>query len=287
MSIFVNKKTRLLVQGITGNEGLFHAQQMLAYGTKIVAGVTPGKGGEWVLGDKVPVFDSCRAAVDATGANVTVIFVPSRGAPDAMFEAADAGIPLIVCITEGVPVQDMMRVREYLDQKQVRLLGPNCPGLLTPGETKVGIIPNNIAIPGNVGVVSRSGTLTYEVLYALKQKNMGVTTCVGIGGDPINGTNFIDCLDLFEADPRTEMVVMIGEIGGIDEEKAAQFIASNMTKPVVSFIAGQTAPPGKRMGHAGAIIEGGAGTAADKVKALEAAGVKVARYPEEIPSLLE
>jgi succinyl-CoA synthetase alpha subunit len=287
MSIFVDKKTRLLVQGITGNEGLFHARQMMEYGTKVVAGVTPGKGGEWVLGDKVPVFDSCRAAVDATGANVTVIFVPSRGAPDAMFEAADAGIPLIVCITEGVPVQDMMRVREYLDQKHVRLLGPNCPGLLTPGETKVGIIPNNIAIPGNVGVISRSGTLTYEVLYALKQKNMGVTTCVGIGGDPINGTNFIDCLDLFEADPRTEMVVMIGEIGGTDEEKAAQFIAANMTKPVVSFIAGQTAPPGKRMGHAGAIIEGGAGTAADKVKALEAAGVKVARYPEEIPSLLE
>jgi succinyl-CoA synthetase alpha subunit len=287
MSIFVDKKTRLLVQGITGNEGLFHAQQMLAYGTKVVAGVTPGKGGEWVLGDKVPVFDSCRAAVDATGANVTVIFVPSRGAPDAMFEAADAGIPLIVCITEGVPVQDMMRVREYLDQKHVRLLGPNCPGLLTPGETKVGIIPNDIAIPGNVGVVSRSGTLTYEVLYALKQKNMGVTTCVGIGGDPINGTNFIDCLELFEGDPRTEMVVMIGEIGGTDEEKAAQFIAATMTKPVVSFIAGQTAPPGKRMGHAGAIIEGGAGTAADKVKALEAAGVKVAHYPEEIPSLLE
>ncbi|MGD0750817.1 MAG: succinate--CoA ligase subunit alpha [Anaerolineales bacterium] len=286
MSILVDKKTRLLVQGITGNEGLFHAQQMLAYGTKVVAGVTPGKGGEWVLEDKVPVFDSCRAAVDATGANVTVIFVPSRGASDAMFEAADAGIPLIVCITEGVPVQDMMRVREYLDQKQVRLLGPNCPGLLTPSETKVGIIPNNIAIPGNVGVVSRSGTLTYEVLFALKQKNMGVTTCVGIGGDPINGTNFIDCMDLFEADPRTEKVVMIGEIGGTDEEKAAQFIASNMTKPVVAFIAGQTAPPGKRMGHAGAIIEGGAGTAADKVKALESAGVKVAKYPEEIPSLL-
>jgi len=287
MSIFINRDTRLLVQGITGNEGLFHAQQMLAYGTKIVAGVTPGKGGDWVLGDKVPVFDSCRAAVDATGANVTVIFVPSRGAPDAMFEAADAGIPLIVCITEGVPVQDMMRVREYLDQKQVRLVGPNCPGLLTPGECKVGIIPNDIAIPGKVGVVSRSGTLTYEVLFALKQKKMGVTTCVGIGGDPINGTNFIDCLDLFEADPRTEMVVMIGEIGGTDEEKAAQFIAANMTKPVVAFIAGQTAPPGKRMGHAGAIIEGGAGTAAEKVKALEAAGVKVARYPEEIPSLLE
>jgi succinyl-CoA synthetase alpha subunit len=286
MSILINKETRLLVQGITGNEGLFHTEQMLAYGTKVVAGVTPGKGGEWVLDDKVPVFDSCRAAVDATGADATVIFVPSRGAPDAIFEAADAGIPLIVCITEGVPVQDMMRVREYLDQKRVRLLGPNCPGLLTPGESKVGIIPNDIAIPGNVGVVSRSGTLTYEVLYALKLNKMGVTTCVGIGGDPINGTDFIDCLDLFEADPRTEMVVMIGEIGGTDEEKAAQFIAANMTKPVVSFIAGQTAPPGKRMGHAGAIIEGGAGTAADKVKALEAAGVKVARYPEEIPILM-
>ncbi len=286
MSILIDKNTRLLVQGITGNEGLFHAQQMLNYGTKVVAGVTPGKGGGWVLDDKVPVFDSCRAALDATGANVTVIFVPARGAPDAMFEAADAGIPLIVCITEGVPVQDMMRVREYLDQKQVRLIGPNCPGLLTPGESKVGIIPNDIAIPGNVGVVSRSGTLTYEVLYALKLNKMGVTTCVGIGGDPINGTNFIDCLDLFEADPRTEMVVMIGEIGGVDEEKAAQFIAANLTKPVVSFIAGQTAPPGKRMGHAGAIIEGGAGTAADKVKALKGAGVKVARYPEEIPTLL-
>jgi succinyl-CoA synthetase alpha subunit len=287
MSILINKQTRLLVQGITGNEGLFHTQQMLTFGTKVVAGVTPGKGGEWVLGDKVPVFDSCRAAVDATGANVTVSFVPSRGAPDAMFEAADAGIPLIVCITEGVPVQDMMRVREYLDQKKVRLVGPNCPGLLTPSESKVGIIPNDIAITGNVGVVSRSGTLTYEVLYALKQNKMGVTTCVGIGGDPINGTNFIDCLDLFETDPRTEMVVMIGEIGGSDEEKAAQFIAANMTKPVVAFIAGQTAPPGKRMGHAGAIIEGGAGTAADKVKALDAVGVKVARYPEEIPSLLK
>jgi succinyl-CoA synthetase alpha subunit len=287
MSILVNKKTCLMVQGITGNEGLFHTEQMRAYGTKVVAGVTPGKGGDWVLGDKVPVFDSCRAAVDATGANVSVIFVPSRGAPDAMFEAADAGIPLIVCITEGIPVQDMMRVREYLDQKRVRLIGPNCPGLLTPGECKVGIIPNDIAIPGDVGVVSRSGTLTYEILYALKQNKMGVTTCVGIGGDPINGTNFIDCLDLFETDPRTEKIVLIGEIGGSDEEKAAQFIAANMTKPVVAFIAGQTAPSGKRMGHAGAIIEGGAGTAADKIKALEAAGVKLARYPEEIPSLLK
>ena len=286
MSILVNKKTRLLVQGVTGNEGLFHTQQMLAYGTKVVAGMTPGKGGEWVLDGKVPVFDSVRAATEATGANASVIFVPARFAPDAMFEAADAGIPLIICITEGIPVQDMMRVREYLDQKGVRLIGPNCPGLLTPGEAKVGIIPGDIAIPGNVGVVSRSGTLTYEVLYTLMQKKMGATTCVGIGGDPINGTNFIDCLGMFEDDPRTEKVVMIGEIGGTDEEKAAQFIASCMTKPVVAFIAGQTAPPGKRMGHAGAIIEGGAGTAADKVKALEAAGVRVAKHPEEIPSLL-
>jgi len=286
MSILVNKKTRLLVQGVTGNEGLFHTQQMLAYGTKVVAGMTPGKGGEWVLDGKIPVFDSVRAAVEATGANASVIFVPARFAPDAMFEAADAGIPLIVCITEGIPVQDMMRVREYLDQKGLRLVGPNCPGLLTPGEAKVGIIPGDIAIPGNVGVVSRSGTLTYEVLYALMQEKLGATTCVGIGGDPISGTNFIDCLDMFEADPHTEKIVLIGEIGGTDEEKAAQFIASQMTKPVVAFIAGQTAPPGKRMGHAGAIIEGGAGTAADKVKALEAAGVRVAKHPEEIPSLL-
>ena len=287
MSILVDKNTRLLVQGITGNEGLFHSQQMLAYGTRVVAGVTPGKGGEWVLDGKVPVFDSCHNAVEATGANASIIFVSARFAPDAIFEAADSGIPFIVCITEGIPVQDMMRVRGYLDQKNVRLLGPNCPGLLTPGEAKVGIIPGNIAIPGNVGCVSRSGTLTYEVLFALKLVGMGATTCVGIGGDPINGTNFVDCLRMFEDDPHTEKIVMIGEIGGTDEEKAALFISKHMTKPVVSFIAGQTAPPGKRMGHAGAIIEGGTGTAAEKVRALEAAGVKVAKHPEEIPSLLE
>ncbi len=287
MSILINKNTRLLVQGITGNEGLFHTQQMVAYGTNVVAGTRPGKGGEWVLDGKIPIFDSVKLAVEATGANATVIFVPAQGAPDAMFEAADAGIPLIVCITEGVAVQDMMRVRNYIDQKKVRLIGPNCPGVLTPGESKVGIIPGNIAIPGNVGVVSRSGTLTYEVLYALKLLNVGASTCVGIGGDPINGTNFINVLEMFEHDPQTEKVVMIGEIGGTDEDKAAEFIAAKMTKPVVSFIAGQTAPPGKRMGHAGAIIEGGAGTAADKVKALQAAGVKVARHPEEIPTLLK
>lgn len=287
MSILVDKNTRLIVQGITGNEGLFHTEQMHAYGTNIVGGVTPGKGGEWVLNGKVPVFDSVKLAADATGANCSIIFVPARFAPDAMFEAADAGIPLIICITEGVAVQDMMRVRNYLDQKRIRLVGPNCPGLLTPGEAKVGIIPGNIAIPGNVGVVSRSGTLTYEVLYAMMNLKLGASTCVGIGGDPVNGTNFIDCLEMFEHDPNTEKVVLIGEIGGTDEEKAAEFIARKMTKPVVAFIAGQTAPPGKRMGHAGAIIEGGAGTAADKVRALEAARVKVARHPEEIATLLQ
>jgi len=257
MSILVNKNTRLLIHGITGNEGLFHASQMVAFGTNVVAGMTPGKGGEWVIEGKIPVFDSAKVAVEATGANTSCIFVPARFAADSIYEAVDAGISLIVCITEGIPVQDMMRVRNYLDQKKVRLVGPNCPGLLTPGESKVGIIPGNISIPGNVGVVSRSGTLTYEVLYALMLLKKGVSTCVGIGGDPINGTNFIDALAMFEADPQTEKVVMIGEIGGTDEEKAAEFIARHMTKPVVSFIAGQTAPPGKRMGHAGAIVKDG------------------------------
>ena len=287
MSILVDKNTRLLGQGITGHEGLFHTQEMVIYGTQVVAGVTPGKGGEWLLDGKIPVFDSVRVAVEATGANTSVIFVPARFAPDALFESADAGISLIVCITEGIPVQDMMRVRNYLDQKGVRMVGPNCPGLLTPGEAKVGIIPGNIAIPGNVGVVSRSGTLTYEVLYALKEVGIGASTCVGIGGDPINGTDFIDALSMFEADPNTEKVVLIGEIGGTDEENAAEFIAVHMTKPVVAFIAGQTAPPGKRMGHAGAIIEAGSGLAEDKIKALKAVGVRVASHPEEIPSLLE
>jgi len=286
MSIFIDKNSRLLIQGITGHEGLFHTRQMLAYGTKVVAGVTPGKGGEWVE-DNIPVFDTVKTAFEATGANVSVIFVPARGAPDAMLEAADAGIGLVICITEGVPVQDMMRVRGYLDQKKVRLVGPNCPGVLTPGEAKAGIIPNNISIPGDIGIVSRSGTLTYEVLYALKQKSMGASTCVGIGGDPVNGTNFIDVLELFEADPHTDRVVLIGEIGGTDEEKAADYISRHMTKPVAAFIAGQAAPAGKRMGHAGAIIESGSGTAADKIRALEAAGVRVAKHPEEIPGLLE
>jgi succinyl-CoA synthetase alpha subunit len=287
MSILVNKNTRLLVQNITGKEGIFHTKQMVAYGTNVVSGVTPGKGGEWVLDGKIPVFDSVKVAAEATGANTSVIFVPARFAADALFEAADAGIPLVICITEGIPVQDMMRVRNYLDQKGVRLVGPNCPGILTPGEAKVGIIPGDIAIPGNVGIVSRSGTLTYEVLYALKISNMGVSTCLGIGGDPINGTNFLDALTMFEEDSRTEMVVLIGEIGGSDEEKAAEFIADKMTKPVVGFIAGRTAPPGKRMGHAGAIVEGGSGLAVDKIKALQAAGVKVASHPEEIPLLFK
>ena len=286
MSILINKHTRVVVQGITGHEGLFHTQQMIAYGTTVVAGVTPGKGGEWVLDGKIPVFDSMKLAVEATGANTSISFVPARGAPDAMFEAADAGIPLIVCITEGVPIQDMMCVRSYLDSHNIMLIGPNCPGLLTPGESKVGIIPGNIAIPGDVGVVSRSGTLTYEVLYALKLVGIGASTCVGIGGDPVKGMNFVDVLALFEADPHTDRVVLIGEIGGSDEEKAADFIANRMTKPVVAFIAGQTAPPGRRMGHAGAIVEGGSGLAADKVRALESAGVRVARHPEEIAEIM-
>lgn len=285
MSILINKNTRLIVQGITGNEGLFHTTQMVLYGTNVVAGVTPGKGGEWVLDGKIPVFDTVKTAVDTTGANTSVIFVPARFAPDAILESADAGISLIVCITEGIPVLDMMRVRSYLDQRKVRLLGPNCPGLLTPGESKVGIIPNTISAPGNIGIVSRSGTLTYEVLYALKGAGKGASTCVGIGGDPVNGTSFLDVLELFEADPHTDQVVMIGEIGGTDEERAADFISREMTKPVVGFIAGRSAPPGKRMGHAGAIIEGGAGTAEDKIRALEEAGVRVARHPEEIPQL--
>ncbi len=286
MSILVDKDTRLIVQGITGREGLFHSARMVEYGTNIVGGVTPKKGGEWVLGGKVPVFDTVQTAQEATGANASIIFVPARFASDAILEASDGGIPLIICITEGIPIQDMMQVRRYLDQKGVRLVGPNCPGLLTPGEAKVGIIPGHISNPGSVGVVSRSGTLTYEVLYALQQKGMGVSTCVGIGGDPVNGTSFVDTLELFEADPHTECVVMIGEIGGTDEERAARFIGDRMSKPVVGFIAGRTAPPGKRMGHAGAIVEGGEGTAEEKIKALTKVGVKIADQPGDIPDLL-
>ena len=285
MSILVNKDTRLVVQGITGREGAFHTEQMIAYGTKVVAGMTPGKGGGWAVGN-VPIFDSVHEAVAATGANVSIIYVPAKAAPDAILEAADAGIPLIVCITEGIPALDMLKVRAYLDRTSSRLIGPNCPGLITPGEAKVGIMPGHIHTRGHVGVVSRSGTLTYEVVYALTLRGIGQSTAVGIGGDPINGTSFADVLGMFEADPETRQVVMIGEIGGADEEKAAEFIARRMSKPVVSFIEGQTAPPGKRMGHAGAIISGGKGTAADKIAALQAACVKVARHPGEIAEMV-
>jgi len=286
MSILINKQTRLIIQGITGNEGLFHTQQMIKAGSVVVAGTSPGKGGEWVLDGKVPVFDAVKVAVDATGANASVIFVPARYASDAIFEALDAGIELIVCITEGIPVQDMMKVSSYSKQFHATIIGPNCPGVLSPGECKAGIIPAYITQRGNIGVISRSGTLTYEVLYALKQKNFGVSTCVGIGGDPIIGSNFMDMLALFEADPRTEKIVLIGEIGGTDEERAADYISAQITKPVVAFISGQSAPPGKRMGHAGAIIDGSTGSALGKILALETAGVKIARQPEEIVDLL-
>ncbi|WP_448594231.1 succinate--CoA ligase subunit alpha [Thermoflexus hugenholtzii] len=284
MSILVHRNTRVVVQGITGREGQFHTQQMLEYGTQVVAGVTPGKGGQWILG--VPVFDTVKEAVEATGANCSVIFVPARFAPDAILEAADAGVPLIVCITEGIPVQDMIRVRAYLDRKGVRLIGPNGPGLITPGECKVGIIPGHITRPGPVGIVSRSGTLTYEVIAALSQRGIGQSTCVGIGGDPIHGTNFVEVLAMFEEDPQTEHIVLIGEIGGTEEERAADFIATRMSKPVTAFIAGRTAPPGKRMGHAGAIIEGGTGSAAEKIAKLESVGIPVARHPEEIAEIV-
>jgi succinyl-CoA synthetase alpha subunit len=257
---------------------------MLEYGTKVVAGVTPGKGGMEVAG--VPVFNTVKEAVEVTGANTSIIYVPARFAPDAIYEAADVGIPLIVCITEGIPTQDMIKVKAYLDGKRVCLIGPNCPGVITPGQAKVGIMPGHVHQPGSVGVVSRSGTLTYEVVYDLTAHGLGQSTCVGIGGDPILGSDFIDILTLFEEDPATDSVVLIGEIGGTDEEQAADFIASRMTKSVVAFVAGRTAPPGKRMGHAGAIIEGGTGTAAEKIAALKAAGVKVARYPGEIPGLI-
>jgi succinyl-CoA synthetase alpha subunit len=286
MSILANKDSRIVVQGITGREGSFHSKLMLEYGTQVVAGMRPGKGGEWALDGKVPVFDSVEIAVDATGADTSMIIVPAFAVPDSILEAADAGVKLIICLTEGVPIQDMMRVRAYLDFKQVQLIGPNCPGLLTPGETKIGFIPGNISMPGNIGVVSRSGTLTYEILHALKEAGKGASTCVGIGGDPIKGLSFVEILQLFEEDPQTDQVVMIGEIGGTDEEKAATFINEKMTKQVVGFIAGKTAPPGKRMGHAGAIVEGGAGTAEDKIKALNHAGVQVADHPEQIPDLL-
>jgi succinyl-CoA synthetase alpha subunit len=286
MSILIDENTRLVVQGITGRDGSFHAAQMIEYGTNVVAGVTPGKGGE-LFQDKVPVFDSVEAAVRETGANTSVIYVRAPFAPDAICEAADAGCKLIVCITEGVPVRDMTRVIPYISERGARLIGPNCPGIIAPGKkVKVGILPAAIHVPGRVGVVSRSGTLTYEVVFQLTRAGMGQSTCMGIGGDQVIGTNFIDALTMFQADEDTSAIVLIGEIGGSDEEEAAKFIEANVDKPVVSFIAGQTAPPGKRMGHAGAIVSGGSGTAAEKVAAFEKVGVPVAKIPSQITSLL-
>jgi succinyl-CoA synthetase alpha subunit len=284
MSILVDKNTRLVVQGITGREGGFHTPQMIEYGTNVVGGVTPGKGGQWAFGK--PVFETVKEAVDATGANTSIIYVPAAFAIDAMYESIDAGIELIVCISENIPILEMMKIYEYIKTSKSRLIGPNCPGLLTPGQAKVGIMPGYIATPGNVGVVSKSGTLTYEVVYALTQAGLGQTTCVGIGGDPVIGTNFVEVLQMFEDDPETEKVVLIGEIGGRAEIEAAEFIKSHMTKPVAAFIAGKSAPKGTRMGHAGAIVEGGEGTAEEKIAALQAAYVRVAENPEQIPDLL-
>jgi succinyl-CoA synthetase alpha subunit len=286
MSILVGHDTRLVVQGITGREGEFHSRAMLEYGTHIVAGVTPGKGGQSALDGSVPVFDTMADAVREAGANASCIFVPAPFAPDAILEAADAGVSLVICITEGIPALDMLRVYHALKGREVRLIGPNCPGATTPGQAKVGIIPGSIHQPGTVGLVSRSGTLTYEVVQAMTDAGIGQSTCVGIGGDPIVGTSFIDVLDLFNQDAETEAIVIIGEIGGEDEERAAAFVTEHVRKPMAAFIAGRTAPPGRRMGHAGAIISGGAGTAESKRTALEAAGIRVADSPSHIPALL-
>jgi succinyl-CoA synthetase alpha subunit len=293
VSIFIDRSTRLVVQGITGRDGSFHTRQMVEYGTNVVAGVTPGKGGQLFEANapdgtvrKVPIFNTVEQAVQGTGANASAIYVPPAFAADAIMEAAASAVPLVVCITEGVPVLDMTRVYPFVKERGVRLLGPNCPGLITPGESKVGIIPGSICAAGGVGVVSRSGTLTYEVVYLLTRAGIGQTTCVGIGGDPINGTNFIDCLSAFEKDPKTKAVALMGEIGGNDEQEAATFVKEHMKTPVVGFIAGQTAPPGRRMGHAGAIISGSAGTAKEKIEAFEAAGIGVAKRPLDFVELV-
>lgn len=290
MAIFIDKSTRLVVQGITGRDGSFHTGQMMEYGTQVVAGVTPGKGGQTFQGPNgmtVPIFNTMDQAVAATGANTSVVYVPPAFAGDAVLEAADSGVKLVVAITEGIPVLDMARAHAFARDRGVRVLGPNCPGLLSPGKAKVGILPGQIAMEGPIGVVSRSGTLTYEAVFQLTNVGLGQTTCVGIGGDPLIGTNFIDCLQAFEADPETTAVVMIGEIGGTDEQEAADFVSQHMSKPVVGFIAGQTAPPGRRMGHAGAIISGSAGTAAEKVKAFQDNGIAVAQRPADIVGLIQ
>jgi len=286
MSVFIDKSTRLLVQGITGRDGSFHAKQMIEYGTNVVAGVTPGKGGQKFEGT-VPVFNTVAEVVHATQANTSVIYVPAAVAASAIFEAADSGIGLIICITEGIPVLDMTKALPFVHERGARLIGPNCPGLISPGKSKVGIIPGNICTPGKIGVVSRSGTLTYEIIHQLSTHGMGQSTCVGIGGDPLIGTNFIHCLSAFEADHETAAIVMIGEIGGTDEQQAAEFVKEKVKKPVVGFIAGQTAPPGRRMGHAGAIISGSSGTAAEKMAALAKAGISVMKRPADVVPLLK